>query len=97
MRDLITLEEAMGRLEGLADKMDRRRALGVRLDREDSDTLTDLRTLLSALRSRPTREDVARVIDPWAFENVPHRGRLMRGARALADAQAVLRLFEGGE
>jgi len=84
---MTTLEEAMERADGAL-------ASGNAVVMVTRKTLD---AILSALRSRPTREDVARVIDPWAFENVPHRGRLMRKARALADAQAVLRLFEGGE
>jgi hypothetical protein len=105
---LAALREREG-LRGLANDLDRRAASCCELKAHAADVLDAYRLMgkeaaylhaaelaraaLSALRSRPTREDVARAIDPgFRYDDL----RTNRDP-TLATADRVLRLFEGGE
>ena len=112
MTDQTSLEEAMGRVEQRAADMEA--LIAKRPDAWDDAVhiAADLRTLLTALRSRPTVEEVAEVIG-WHFARLVSRNpqpsmsgdprdhiqpwERQRFSRAEADAaQAVLSLFTNG-
>jgi hypothetical protein len=101
MRDLTTLEEAMATAKQRLKIWDGYGGFNTPESVVDqANGVADaLRTLLTALRSRPSKEDVARVIcdAEWAGSQPWDRKAESFKQRYRDVAQAVLRLFEGGE